>query len=523
MRASAPPTARSTPRRPTASRSRRRRRCVGALLHVGRCTRRRRRCRRPSRRTCRASARCTWRPSTARTSSRSRLALASGLDAAARPRPRRPRPRPRATAKIRQPRAPGRHADRIWNGGGDRSTDALCSARVAACTSLAITGPIGARRRGHRRSPAGLAIESLDNMSATQPASAPVTRHLADAPRVKGSGPRRAAAGGARPAPAPRFHRVFVRAAASVGARPRDFTALPKLEKASFRSCRPWGSWHLSGTGARTCGAAPRRDEAATTARAGGPQAPSCASDRKGHAALRGGALPRAACRRAETLTAASGPARRLSDAAAKNTCFAEFSRAYLGAAADDARAYESAKVQDHNRKYRQHVRRGAGRGPAPAAAMREPTPSATSSRRAAGRSSAPTTSSAAARSSLIREHAGVRTTNVAREYAAHLWPRRARRGAARQDVWSRRPDRAADALEQEPRQILVETVRRRPFLLGRGLRSPSASGVLKSVPGLGAVAAAELRTMPPDDADVAPGEQAVESAEAMKPSAAEP
>ena len=51
-------------------------------------------------------------------------------------------------------------------------------------------------------------------------------------------------------------------------------------------------------------------------------------------------------------------------DAAAKNTCFPNLVE-FNGAAADDARAYESAKVQDHNRKYRQtSPRRAEGLAP---------------------------------------------------------------------------------------------------------------------------------------------------------------
>ena len=43
----------------------------------------------------------------------------------------------------------------------------------------------------------------------------------------------------------------------------------------------------------------------------------------------------------------------------------------YKRQAADDARAYESAKVQDHNRKYRQTYAAARAEGLAPAAAMR--------------------------------------------------------------------------------------------------------------------------------------------------------
>ena len=71
-----------------------------------------------------------------------------------------------------------------------------------------------------------------------------------------------------------------------------------------------------------------------------------------------------------QTLTVRGLSYTAFADAAAKNTCFPNLVE-FNGAAADDARAYESAKVQDHNRKYRQTYAAARAEGLAPAAAMR--------------------------------------------------------------------------------------------------------------------------------------------------------
>ena len=150
--------------------------------------------------------------------------------------------------------------------------------------------------------------------------------------------------------------------------------SLPKLEKASFRSCA--GGVDLEPLADRC----PNLSALLLVAESGHdrPRLEGLARFPKLRELTVRGTLPYAAAlfreppalERLETLTVRGLSYTAFADAAAKNTCFPNLVE-FNGAAADDARAYESAKVQDHNRKYRQTYADARAEGLAPAAAMR--------------------------------------------------------------------------------------------------------------------------------------------------------
>ena len=149
---------------------------------------------------------------------------------------------------------------------------------------------------------------------------------------------------------------------------------LPRLEKASFRGCA--GGVDLEPLAARC----PNLLALLLVAESGHDRL--CLAGLARFPKLREltvrGTLPYAAplfhtptLARLETLTVRGLSYTAFADAAAENTCFPTLVE-FNGASADDARAYESSKVQDHNRKYRDAYAASRGDGLAPAAAMRK-------------------------------------------------------------------------------------------------------------------------------------------------------
>lgn len=149
---------------------------------------------------------------------------------------------------------------------------------------------------------------------------------------------------------------------------------LPRLEKASFRGCA--GGVDLEPLAARC----PNLLALLLVAESGHDRP--CLAGLARFPKLREltvrGTLPYAAplfhtptLARLETLTVRGLSYTAFADAAAENTCFPNLVE-FNGASADDARAYESSKVQDHNRKYRDAYAASRGDGLAPAAAMRK-------------------------------------------------------------------------------------------------------------------------------------------------------
>ena len=223
-----------------------------------------------------------------------------GPDAAARPRPRRPRPRPHALEEVRQPRAPGRHADWIWR--RRRRPVGVPADGSDAARGLyepdAPIPPAGAGGEAIDASPlAGLALESLewvgDPAGVASGDAARSLTHLGlrgadlDAPLLAAAGP------------APRLASIEFRGCRFPSVHGlATLPSLPKLEKASFRSCA--GGVDLEPLADRCpnpLGAAPRRRERPRPPAVGrtGALPEAARADRRGHAALRGGALPRAA------------------------------------------------------------------------------------------------------------------------------------------------------------------------------------------------------------------------------------